>query len=459
MRMGKFFPLFLLFLEIFPLYSAWSHPSEDVVYSHQKAATLTIYPHNLGLVQDMRVVSILEGDTRLIFFDIANQFLEESLLIRSPDTASLLLKEQSFHSNPLTFQNLLEKSVGQPISAIEKNASSSGKKFIPSKLLAVSGKVALVDFGERIESISVDDIAFLTIPPSLSLHPAINALVESPQKKNTSLEITYLTKGLSWEARYTVDIHSQKNDLNITGWITLENASGIDFKRANIQLATPVNSIEGFHVSGDSTYIEPHTYPLSFPVTLHDGAHKTISFVAARNIPVSRNYRIYLPNNVHTNREGALLALPVQTWLSFKNTAKNGLGLSLPAGKIKIYARNKQESPLYVGETKTDHIPIEDPISFPLGISSKIKAETQQTDFRRLGEKVLESAYRVDLTNPTEQPITILLIQKIAGSWTLLRESHSPQSTTGEEIRWSITIPARQTISVRYRIRLTDWKE
>jgi len=81
----------------------------------------------------------------------------------------------------------------------------------------------------------------------------------------------------------------------------------------------------------------------------------------------------------------------------------------------------------------------------------------QQTDFRQLGEKVLESAYRVDLTNPTENTIPVTIVQKMEGNWSIIRESHSSQSDN-RQIRWLLAIPGKQTVSLRYRVRLTNWK-
>ena len=40
------------------------------------------------------------------------------------------------------------------------------------------------------------------------------------------VRVTYLTRGLSWDADYVAQI--RENDFDLTGWVTMTNNSGID---------------------------------------------------------------------------------------------------------------------------------------------------------------------------------------------------------------------------------------
>ncbi len=429
---------------------------QDVVQKNQGPVVLTIFPENLNLalVLDRRIVHLLEGDTRLSVYQFPKDLIPDSLVLRCLDAGDLEFTEKNFSSKMLTHEGLLEKSVGEQIRIVHVNTRTGEQRTLKGRLLAINGKKALVDHGDYIAPINSDDIVFEKIPLNFSLLPVMRVRVKAFQEKDYRIEFVYLTKGITWEASYTIDMHPKRNELSMNGWVHLKNASDVDFKKAKIQLVAP---LELAKLPSDMNFHEPNTYPLKNSINLYAGMTKNVAFLSVKNIPVTRSYQIYLPKDIHVNRAGGLLSLPVQIWLSLINSSANGLGIPLPAGNVEIYGRNQEDRPFYIDQTKVDHTPVQASLSFPLGLSSKIKAEMQQTDFRQLGEKVLESAYRVDLTNPTENAIPVVVVQKVEGNWSLSRESHTSQSDE-RQIRWLLTVPGKQTVSLRYRVRLTNWK-
>jgi hypothetical protein len=59
-----------------------------------------------------------------------------------------------------------------------------------------------------------------------------------------SVELSYLTAGLSWKADYVANLSTDGKSLDLNGWVTLTNRSGAGFDNATLQLvAGTVNRV------------------------------------------------------------------------------------------------------------------------------------------------------------------------------------------------------------------------
>lgn len=407
----------------------------------------------LCLVKDIRKISLTEGLNKLILQEIPPEFLEDSLLIRPLENLPLIFTEFSFHSDRLTFENLLEKSVGEEILVTSLTAQKEGQK-VPAHLLAIEKGKALVQIGSRIETVSRDRIAFHSIPPNLSLYALLHVSVKSPGTQDSQLELTYMTKGLSWKANYTVEIDSKKNCANMMGWVAIKNTSGVNFRKARIQLA-PAQDLGGTNSLPASSQL----YPLPLPTSLYNETTKKVAFLSANNIKISREYRIELPPISHTARE-SYAPLETKIWFAIRNSRQNNLGFLLPAGEIKIYAHTKAlKQTRYAGTIPVKHTNVEEFISIPVDTCQLIDAQVQQIDFKQFGASITEAAFRVSMTNKNHQPIQLTLMQPLPPNTTLMRNSFDNHQIVDNTILWSIKIPENQTFSLRYRVRTMREKE
>lgn len=58
------------------------------------------------------------------------------------------------------------------------------------------------------------------------------------------VELSYLTNGLTWRADYVAELNDAEDALNLNGWVTLTNTSGIAYNNADIQfVAGAVNRV------------------------------------------------------------------------------------------------------------------------------------------------------------------------------------------------------------------------
>src|SRR5207253_1976222 len=78
----------------------------------------------------------------------------------------------------------------------------------------------------------------------------------------------------------------------------------------------------------------------------------------------------------------------VDVYLQLKNAEKVGLGIPLPAGRVRVYKRDaadNAEDPAglleFLGEDKVDHTPKDEDVLVRIGSAFDIVGEHKQTDF------------------------------------------------------------------------------
>ena len=233
--------------------------------------------------------------------------------------------------------------------------------------------------------------------------------------------------------------------LDINSWINFHNDSGVELKKAHLSFADAPSSID--KTGGQ-------IFKIDRPTTVADRTSKSVAWVDRDNIKTAKSYRIYPHVKIDKNEEGVVIKPPVETWLSVKNDKDNYLGVPLPAGVIKVYHRDEKDNLSYVGENKTTSLGVGDELSLRLSTTPDITADMWQTDFRKLGEQVIETGYRMDIKNTSKQAQKVTVVQDMSDKhWMILRETHPHADKSSKQAIWEINLPAESSESLRYRVR------
>lgn len=406
---------------------------------------LTIYSNGLGLVKDTRLVSLVDGTNHLVLNGVPKLLLKDSILIKSLDNLPLIFTTISFRCDLQTFQTILDKSIGETVYILTPKTPDPPKQT--GTLLSFDTKQALVKIEDRIEVVPLESVAFLKIPPSLSFQPALYVHVQTPQTQSAKLELTYLTKGLSWKTNYTVEVDPLAAKARIMGWVSVTNTSGVHFRKAQIQLA----SSEKFRRSGSPLTEKPNIYPISPQTSLYNDSTKEISFLSANSISAQKEYRIAMPSDLKQNYEGARIPLTAEVWYAFQNIPQNRLGTPLPPGHVKIYVTEKDQT-RYAGSIQVKHTAIGESLHVPVDNYPSIEARAQQIDFKQLGTSIVETAFRVTLTNKGTETVSVLLTQKLPPNSIVSQTSKEPDIKS-DLASWSVTVPKNETLPLYYRIK------
>ena len=205
----------------------------------QKELAVTVYNSNVALVRDVRRLQLPAGTLDLRYMDIAAQVNPATVHIVSlsaPKDLSVL--EQNYEYDLLSPQKLLQKYVGKELTVVRLVTENNSTREVPLKatLLALNeGPVWRVG-NEIITGMGADRYVFPDLPENLYSKPTLVWLLENTHAGEQTVEASYLTNQVNWNADYVLTVHSDQKAADLNGWVTVVNNSGTAFQNAQLQL-------------------------------------------------------------------------------------------------------------------------------------------------------------------------------------------------------------------------------
>jgi hypothetical protein len=150
----------------------------------------------------------------------------------------------------------------------------------------------------------------------------------------------------------------------------------------------------------------------------------------------------------------------VDVYLRVKNAASNGLGIPLPAGKIRVSKLDEADKSLeFIGEDLIDHTPRDETVQIKLGSAFDVVGERRQVDFRiDTSAKWIEEDIEVKVRNqkPSE-PVTVLVRENLYrwSNWTVTRKTQEFTKEDARTIHFPVRINPKGEAVVRYTVRYT----
>lgn len=450
--------------------------SED---SDQTGVSVTIYNSNLALIKDRRSLSLPSGESTLAFRGVSAQMRAETALLRSlSKSGSLSVIEQNFDYDLLTPQKLLEKYVGKQVRIARMNPVTGKENIERATVLSTQGGVVL-KIGDRIETGLPGRIIYDEVPDNLRDKPTLAIDLVNGKGGKQDVELSYLSGGLSWKADYVAELSANDGALDLTGWVTLNNNSGAAYEGATMQLvAGDVNQVPAprermlrkftddsreqmanvSSVSQESLF-EYHLYTLNRPTTIKDKQSKQVSLLGASAVPVQKELVLQGNNYYYGASHGDIgQKMKVGVFVQFGNEKKNGLGIPMPKGVVRVYKRDSKGNAQFVGEDSIDHTPNKADVRLKLGEAFDITADKKQTNFkivdRIMGSRVFDSSYSIKLNNAKKEAVTVIVREPVPGEWTILAESYRHTKPASGTAEWRIKVPAESSKTLTYTARV-----
>ncbi len=434
----------------------------------REAVAITVYNDDLALIKERRSVNLPGGLSRLALREVSARLQPETALLQALDGTPLTLREQNFDFDLLTPVKLLEKFVGQEVTVITTNPATGAETREQARVLSANSGTVL-RFEDRIESNFPGRIVFNNVPDNLRDRPTLSVLLETTGGSRP-VELSYLSSGFSWRADYVANLHQNGTSMNLSAWVTLTNRSGSSFDKVSLQLvAGNLNRVEeiprpearpmgrpepkGASTVQEETLMDYHLYSFSHPTAIADNQTKQIALLSATDIPVELEY--FLPGKDHYYRGqyGELgRKLKPYVFMAFENKGGD-LGKPLPAGVVRVYARDKSGAAQFVGEDDIKHTPKNERIRLKLGEAFDVTADRIQTDFKKLADNLVESSFRVEIRNAKESAVTVHLMEPLWGDWEIMQESHPGKREHSRLMIWSVAVPADGSAVLEYSVR------
>jgi len=441
----------------------------------QKDLAVTVYNSNVALVRDVRRLRLPAGKLDLRYMDIAAQVNPATVHIVSLDAPKdLSVLEQNYEYDLLSPQKLLQKYVGKELTLVRVVTENNSTKEVPVKALLLAlneGPVWKVG-NEIITGMGADRYVFPDLPENLYSKPTLVWLLENGRAGEQTVEASYLTNQVNWNADYVLTVHADQKEADLNGWVTVINNSGTAFRNAQLQLvagevhrvseALPVAPrvmMKAAQAAAPQFVQEPiseyHLYTLERRTNVQDNETKQISLLGATGVSFDKIFEVDGQQYYYRNaqRPGQPIKEPVQVHIKWKNSQENSLGMPLPAGTVRVYQGDSKGRVQFIGEDRIGHTPKDETLDLHIGNAFDVVAERKQTDFKAYGG-VFEFAFEISLRNHKPEPITVLVNEPLGGDWTMLDSNYKYEKTAAFAAQFIVPVAANAESVLKYRVRV-----
>ena len=438
----------------------------------QTELSVTVYNSDIALVRDVRNLKLPSGTFDLQFMDIAATVNPATVHFRSltqPSTVGVL--EQNYEYDLLEPDKLLRKYVGRDVTLVRPGT----KEEVKARLLSYNNGPVWQIGSEIVTGLHADHIRFPELPGNLYSRPTLIWTLQNDGGATHRVEASYLAGKLAWNADYVLTVGRDDKAADLDGWVTLTNGSGTAFNNAKLQLvAGDLNRVRNELAKRaamdalaeqraaaapmqQEAFSEYHLYTLGRRTTINNNETKQVSMLTGTGVPTLKRYVVngqafYYRN---ANTPGAPIKDVVQVFYQFKNEAKSGLGVPMPAGTIRVYQSDSKDGVHFVGEDRINHTPKDETINIKIGNAFDVVCERKQTDFRKIATGVYELEYEITLRNHKANAIAVEVNEPIGGTWQMLRSSHEWTKTDAWASQFRVPVERDGTAVLNYRVRVT----
>jgi hypothetical protein len=443
----------------------------------QKDLAVTVYNSNVGLVRDVRRLRLPTGTVDLRFMDIAAQVNPATVHIVSLTAPKeLTVLEQNYEYDLLNPAKLLDKYVGKEVTLVRLRTENNSTKEenVKATLMANNEGPVWKVGNEIVTGMGADRLIFPELPENLYSKPTLVWLLENREGAEQSVEASYLTNEMNWNADYVLTVGADQKNADLNGWVTIVNHSGTAFRNAQLQLVagelhrvlpqppTPAPRREMALAKAATAEFaqepisEYHLYTLERRTNLQQNETKQISLLASTGIRVEKVFEVDGQTYYYQNpqRPGTPFKDPVQVRLKFKNSQDHSLGQPLPAGTVRVYQGDSKGRVQFIGEDHIGHTPKDETLDLHIGNAFDIVEERKQTDYKSFGANTYEMAFEVTLRNHKPEPITVEVNEPIGGDWTMLDSDFKYEKTAAFAARFTVPVAANGESVLKYRVRV-----
>jgi hypothetical protein len=419
---------------------------------------VTVYNNNLALVHETRQMDLPKPVGVCSYRDVAAYIDPTSVHFKSvSNAAAVRVLEQNFEYDLVSADKILQRYIDQNVRLMPKQGSP-----IEGKLLSTGGSVVVQAADNTIRILNNSEIIATDLPKlpeGLITRPTLVWQIQNNGPASQMIEVSYLTSGMSWHAEYVGVLDANDQNMDLNAWVSIDNNSGATYKDAKLLLiAGDVHRAErpiqpmmrksaqmemlaeasGFE---EKEFFEYHLYTLTRVSTLKDRQQKQIELFPAARTAIAKEYTY----------DGMRNQKKVNVTITFKNKKEAGLGIPLPAGKVRLY-KPEGEAQVLVGEDNIDHTPRDEEVRLNVGDAFDIVGERQQMSYQQVGDRASEEKVKIVLRNHKDAAITVIVVEHLGGSWKITEATLPHKKKDAQTAEWRVPIAARGEANLEYTV-------
>ena len=466
----------------------------------------------LAMIAETRTVDLPAGRTRIAFQGVADTIIPASAALTGLPGH---LVERNFDYDLLDPGSLIEASVGQGVTIRRTNPRTGQVTEEPATLRSGPDGV-VVETREGVEALGCgagpQALVFDHLPPGLADRPTLSVIADAPRAGRYVLTLSYLAVQIDWSADYVARLSPDGATLDLTGWLTLSNRSGMSFADAPTSVVAgalarlppdlpdiapkevsaecwPMGTtsdiarrafagrmleaarmeapaapppmakvaVSEIVVTAEKRTVQSNLgdyklYSLVEPTTVAAMQTKQIRFLHQSRVKFEKLY-VFRADEIAGEGEGTVGEVSAAAVvLRFRNKTEDGLGLPLPAGMVSL-RQTQVGRELYIGEHGVRDVPMNEAFELEAGAASDVEAQGRVVSDQTIGKGAARrerEALAFTLTNARPAPAAVELRQSPAREGFRVVAESSPHVLKNGDDVWPVTIPANGSATVSY---------
>jgi hypothetical protein len=452
------------------------------------STSLTIYNGGFAVVRDAVALELERGFSDVQYSGVTAQLIPTSVVLRDPSGVHVVrVMEQSYRGDPVDQVRLLQMFEGESIAFLRV---VDGREFIEEGRIIrapqrVSGRGGLlepiIEVDGRLHTRLPGEPLFPSLGDDSTLLPTLVWKVHAEESASFEAQLSYLTRGLEWEADYNIILPESGDAMTLNGWVSIQNHTGKTFADTRIKLmAGDVNltSPQEMHAQTDHfaltaarmavpeveerKFDDFRLYTLPLPTTLRDRETKQVEFARAEGVPTRRQLvyegtgGLRFRGGVNTNENfGLNSGSTVAIFREFENRESEGLGIPLPAGRMRVYRMDSDGQLEFTGENRIGHTPRNETVRLFLGNAFDLVGERSRTEIStQAARRQMRETFQIEIRNGGESAESVRVVERLyrAPNWRILSSSLPFAQTDSQTIEFDLEVPADGGTRVTYTV-------
>ena len=432
---------------------------------------------------DRRIGFDLKAGLNIVSLDGLPRALDASSVVLKPP-AGARVRGQRFDFALAGQDELLRRALGQPV-VVEQSVGNERQSYSGTLISAGNGLTLRLSDG-RIKVLSnYSSFELPRLPGGVVNQPTLTWELAADRAGRQDFGLNYATSGMAWRAEYNINASGIGNDcrMSLDGAAMVVNRSGADFNDVMLtlvagepnrtQLASPMQYRESKLMVANAAPMaadgamqqqasgEYHAYKLPAAGNLPQGSVQRLPLVdTASGIACERRYettsqggdwRPPYPIIDENFGAGDGQAQPVIATLRFKNAKAVGLGMPLPAGRVRMSDGND-----FLGEANLAHTAAGQDVSLAIGNVFDLTAERTRESFKldRDGRTITETV-SVLLKNAKPNTATVRVSERLArwSDWEMVSSSVPSVKRNAQTASFDVPVPAEGEVRLSYTVR------
>jgi hypothetical protein len=448
---------------------------------------LTVYNQDFAVVRDTLQLDLIPGVNELRYAGATAAVEAESVILRDPTgQMAFQILEQSYRNDPADEALLLKIYEGKEIE-FEVDAGEGRKTLVKGKIIRAGAPSPIIELDKRLRFELPGRPWFPALGDNTILQPTLSWQIQAAAEVKGEAELAYVTGGFGWEADYNLVLPEQGDTFDLTAWVSVRNDSGKTFQEAKLQLmAGDVQKVQKIHRRemammtaavadafagepqvSEKTFDDFHLYSVARPVTLRDKEVKQVEFARAAQVKSSRFY-VYdgsgfgpfsgsMPLFGDAEYGGNEGSKKVASFVEFKNTKENQLGIPLPKGRVRFYRADGPQLQ-FIGEDDMDHTAKDELLRFQTGFAFDLVGERKRIDFTRARNRdEATETFEITVRNRKEEAIEIRVVEHLLrwANWEILGGAPEFTKLNAQKIEFRVPLAAGEEKTFSYSVRYT----